>query len=311
YTKQVLGLMYEGNWLHKLLTNQLSIKFFSMSAQGVEVLDRETIRDTDRIHQQQTHWGVANATKFQINSHSFLRFSVEYAYRLPELEEIFGDGNWIAQNFGIEPEKSINVNLGFRKQKTKYTYEVNTFYRDTRDLIQLISVRPPFSQYQNIHQANGFGLEADAAVSLMKHLDATVNFTYQSLRNENKSRLRNTPYFFANAGLVNSYGSVFRTADEIKFFLFYNFIREFYLTEVPRRLEPKRFFGLIGTANLNVSQDIPNQHLLSMGFSYRVDQQGRYRVGGEIKNLTNAAIYDFFRVQKAGRSFHLKLTYQI
>ena len=311
YTKQVFGLMYESNWLQRRLTNQFSLKYFSLSADGVEVLDREAIRDIDRVSQRQHNWGIANATKFQFTPHSFLRFSAEYAYRLPELEEVFGDGNWIAQNFGVKPEKSLNLNLGFRKQKTNYTYEINTFYRRTRDLVQLVSVRPPFSQYQNIDQANGFGLEGDLSITMMKHWEATANFTYQNLRNKNKSRLRNTPYFFANIGFTNTYGQLFRAADQIKLFVFYNFIREFYLTEIPRRVEPKRFFGLFGTANLNVSQIIPNQHLLSMGFSYRVDAQGRYRIGGEIKNLTDAAVYDFFRVQKAGRSFHLKLTYQI
>lgn len=311
YSKQVFGLMYESKWLKQNLTNQLSFKYFLLSADGIEVLDRETIRDVDHINQRQRHWGVGNATKLQFNPHSFLRLSVEYAYRLPELDEVFGDGNWIAQNFEVKPEKSLNLNLGFRQQRKKYTYEINTFYRRTRDLIQLVSVRPPFSQYQNIDQANGFGLEGDLSISPTKNSNVTANFTYQNLRNVNKSRLRNTPYFFANIGLAKIFDRPFGNTDEIKLFLFYNFIREFYLTEIPRRLEPKRFFGLFGTANLNVSQIIPNQHLLSLGFSYRVDEQGKYRIGGEIKNLTNAAVYDFFRVQKAGRSFHLKVTYQI
>src|SRR5690606_3458106 len=120
---------------------------------------------------------------------------------------------WVVPSFNLNPERSTNLNLGYRWQKRAVAaFEVNTFYRKTKDLILLIPIQPPYAQYQNLDNVRGYGLEVDGSWSFLKHFTATANFTYQDLRLfgivtqvdkwKNGSRLRNTPWFFANAGIA-------------------------------------------------------------------------------------------------------------
>ncbi|MCD8540540.1 MAG: hypothetical protein LRY55_12825 [Leadbetterella sp.] len=55
---------------------------------------------------------------------------------------------------------------------------------------------------------------------------------------------------------------------------------------------------------------IPNQHLLNAGFLVDLSAR-RVAVGFDIKNLLDKDIYDNYRVQRAGRSIHLKINYTI
>ena len=87
-------------------------------------------------------------------------------------------------------------------------------------------------------------------------------------------------------------------------------MREFYLETIPKNLEPGGFLGLTGSASLNSNLIIPNQHLLNAGFSYGFLNKKVY-VAAEIRNILNKDIYDYYRVQRPGRSFHLKLSYRL
>jgi len=87
-------------------------------------------------------------------------------------------------------------------------------------------------------------------------------------------------------------------------------MREFYLETIPKEVEPGGFLGLSGSADLSSNLIIPNQHLLNAGFTFQF-QKNKMAIGAEARNLLNRDIYDYYRVQRPGRSFHLKLSYQI
>lgn len=265
-----------------------------------------------------TRWGIAEALKMNLNEGAFLRFSAEAATRLPEQDELFGDGNFHLSNFELRPERSTNLNLGFRTDKPgNYSVEINSFYRLTRDLILKVPVNIFFTQNQNVNNVKGWGIEADAMLSLTRWLKANTNFTYQDFRlfdTGNRvlegSRLRNTPYFFANVGINTSFQDVLLRQDKLQLYYFYTFVREYYLDYVPKSLEPSGVLGLWGKAQFDAPNIIPNQHIHVVGFTYR-PKISRLTLGFQIKNLFNTAQYDHFRVQNAGRSLHLKLNFTI
>jgi outer membrane receptor protein involved in Fe transport len=87
-------------------------------------------------------------------------------------------------------------------------------------------------------------------------------------------------------------------------------MREFYLETIPKSWEPNGFLGLSGNANINSNLIIPNQHLLNGGFTYNPSYRG-FTIGAEVRNILNKNLYDYYRIQRAGRSFYLKLSYQI
>ncbi|SEK18355.1 Outer membrane cobalamin receptor protein [Parapedobacter koreensis] len=318
YAKQVVGVDWSGAFTDQL---QFSImgKGYRYQSRGTESWANRPINLDEEASVSKTYGGVGGSLKYQYAPNTFARFSTEYAYRLPESEELFGDAMWVVPNFSLNPERSLNVNLGFNTRQRLVRYEVNAFYRETKGLILLVPTIAPYAQYRNINNVRGFGVEADAMVTLTNYLQATANVTWQSLRLfgftspqdlwRNGTRLQNTPFFFANAGLMNRL-EPFANHGQLNTYLHYNFVREFYLQTIPKDAEPDGPLGLWGEAGVESAVIIPNQHLLSGGINYQFPAN-RYTLGIEVKNLANTRLYDYFRVQRAGRSFHLKLTYQI
>ncbi|HRN58146.1 MAG TPA: hypothetical protein PLL71_16925, partial [Agriterribacter sp.] len=89
-----------------------------------------------------------------------------------------------------------------------------------------------------------------------------------------------------------------------------SFVREYYLETIPKRLEPGGFLGLFGSSTVNTELIIPDQHLWSTGLNY-APFKNKFSIGVEVKNILNQDLYDNYRVQKAGRSFHCKINYTI
>jgi len=320
YQKQVFGLSLDKYWMDEKLHNQLMAKFYRYSASGIQNTWFSTsVTDADKRQQSGNYWGVAEALRYRITPSSFVRGSLEYTYRLPEREELFGNNIFIVPNFELNPEKSFNASLGYQQTfDGNFTVEANGFYRRTKGLILLVPIQAPNAQYQNQEHVKGFGFDLDMRYRFATHYTLSGNATWQNLRLfgithetdqwKNDARLRNTPYFFANAGIQSDYDAAFAHEDNLKVFVNYNFLREFYLETIRKDLEPGGFLGLSGQANINSNLRIPDQHLLNAGFTYKVSS-GRINLGAEVRNLLDKDLYDYYRIQRPGRSFHLKVSY--
>src|SRR5690606_11487934 len=169
YQKTIAGFGWESKWLDGRLTNQLSAKFFGFSTKGINAFMANDTDLNNYTTSKKTNWGIAEAIKFQINDNSFVRASAELTNRLPKQEELFGDNDTRAPNFNLEPERSFNVNVGYRYEKNKYAVEVGAFYRKTKGMILLVTVQPPFSQYTNLDSVRGIGVDIDLAYKLNKN----------------------------------------------------------------------------------------------------------------------------------------------
>jgi len=315
YRKLVTSLGISSDFFDKKLNHVLMGKFFNYSASGVEAYEARPIFSNEIKSISGNSWGIADAVKYEINNRSLVRFSAEYANRLPDQNELFGDAIFVVPNFDLKPERSLNFNLGYRYNKSSsYTFEVNTFHRRTKNLILLVPIQQPYAHFENQENVKGYGVELDGNIYLTKNLIVNANATFQDLRlfdvstadsgaEKNDARLRNTPYFFANAGLNYN-------LNKFKAYGYYSFVREYYLETIPKRLESGGFLGLGSSANINSLLLIPNQHLVTVGANYAF-LANQLSVGVEAKNLLDNNLYDNYRVQKAGRSFHLKLNYII
>lgn len=313
YYKLITALGLESKGLNDRFSNNLIAKFYHSSIRAIDTdyYGTEILRSpvSSRV-------GVAEAVKFSVSANSFVRASAEVATRLPEQDELFGDGNFHRSNFELQPERSTNFNLGFRTEKPgRYSVELNTFYRITRDLILRVPIDIFFTQNQNVNNVRGLGVEADAGWSLTRWLRANGNFTWQDFRlfaTNNQSlegsRLRNTPYFFANLGLNATLPRVLAGNDRLNVYYYFMFVREYYLDYIPKALESPGFLGLWGKARFDAPNIIPNQQLHSLGLTYNPVNE-RFSVGIQAKNIFDKPVYDNFRIQNAGRSFHLKLNY--
>lgn len=320
YNKIISGLMWESKWMDGRLTNQVTAKHFYFRTKGINGFLSNSSNLEDYTSYSGHNWGASEAVKYQINDHSFVRSSLEWTNRLPRDFEIFGDNDTRAPNFELKPEKSLNINLAYRYGGESWSVEAAGFYRKTEGLILLVPVQAPFAQYQNLDNVRGYGFDIDAEYRLTKQLRISANASWQDNRMADVeeglykwiegTRLRNTPYFFSNAGLYGQFNGWGSRGDTFRPYFNWNFIREFYLNNIPRDLEPGGFLGLSGTAGVPVTNIVPNQHLLSGGFTYHFIRNG-LTVGAEVKNIGDARLFDYYKIQRAGRSYHLKLTYTL
>lgn len=322
YRKNVLGASLDNYLLDSKLHNQAMVKYYVYNASGIQNTWFSTdITLLDKHSKSANYWGFADALKYYISNSSMVRASAEFTYRLPERDELFGNNVFIVPNFELNPEKSFNVNLGYQfNYQNKFYTEINSFYRRTTDMILLVPIQAPNAQYQNQENIKGFGFDIDLSYSFWDKYKISTNASWQNLRLfgitnlqdtwKNNARLRNTPYFFANVGLDAKYKDVFANNDALKLFINYNFMREFYLETIPKSLEPGGFLGLSGSAKLNSNLLIPNQHLFNLGVTYQHPSE-HISIGAEIRNLFNKELFDYYRISKPGRSFNIKISYNL
>ncbi|MEH6306271.1 TonB-dependent receptor plug domain-containing protein [Olivibacter sp. CPCC 100613] len=315
YNKQIYGLGITSKLLQGRLSNQLMLKYYRYGTHATDA-DYQGFEITH--NNRNSSFGVAEAIKWDVSSNSYLRLSAETALRLPEQDELFGDGDRKLSNFALKPERSLNFNLGFRRSfHQKHALEINSFYRITRDMILQLPYNFLFSQSQNIDHVQGIGLEADAEVSFFHWLKAAGNFTYQDQRIYNTNnpsmehaRLRNTPFFFANASLNAFLKRILNPEDHLQVYWHYLFVRQYYLDALPKDQEPDGFLGLWGNAKIDAQNVIPDQRMHTLGFTYAPAYHA-LRIGMQVKNIFDKAVFDNFRIQNPGRSIFLKLTYSL
>lgn len=314
YTKWVSALGVEANFLKEKLTNLVAVKQYFYQTNGTG--GAFASYDENQTVQKNQNYGISEAMKFKINEYSLLRTSVEWAYRLPEQGEVFGDGQFLLSNFQLQPEKSTNFNIGYRFDKPrKISIEPNIFYRITKDQIILVPENLIYLQYQNVEQTRGYGIEVDVNYFPTKWLQLFGNVTYQDLRlfgltsitNRflEDARLRNTPYFFSNSGIKTDFKNKIMRDDAIRLFWYFSYTHEYYLSNIPKSQEAPNLWS---SPAISTDLIIPTQNLHSAGVNYSI-KKDKISLGLEVKNIFNAMLFDNFRVQKAGRSFHIKLRY--
>ncbi|HVU58809.1 MAG TPA: carboxypeptidase-like regulatory domain-containing protein [Puia sp.] len=314
YNKVILALGLASDLVKGRLQNNLIGKYFHYTT---DASDGDYQGNEVHTRNSHTNWGLADGIKYTLNEKSFLTLSGETSLRLPEQDELFGDGNLKLSNFALKPERSANINLGYNlSSPLAYSIEINTFYRYTKDLILLMPINFIYSQSQNVDKVRGMGLNADGNYFLFPWLNLNANFTYQDLRltgtgyaTTEGARLKNTPYFFANAGANARIEHLLSRRDKLNMYWFYSFVREYYLDYIPKKAEPAGFLGLFGRASIDARNIIPDQSVHTAGFTYYPTPS--LAIGFQLKNIFNARVYDNFKIQNPGRSVSFKINYTL
>lgn len=258
---------------------------------------------------QNTHFGFGGNVSRRLSADLKLKASFEKAYRLPESYEVLGDGIYVNANASLQPEKSYNANLGVEYKRKPgrltVTSDGNLFIRSSRDFIRFQPLGP-FGQYENLDHVGTLGIEGGITTGYERLFTFSLNGTYQhitdrtaedeGLPNVNyKSRIPNIPYLFANA---RAGARPFKFAHaELSMYWNTRYVHEFFLN-----------WEKLGSADSK--HIIPRQlsHDLEVEYSMA---DGRYNASFTLSNLTDAALYDNFRIQRPGRAVYLKVRYFI
>ena len=308
-TSVISGLTWEAKLFGRKLTNMFSVKYFHLHSEIEDLTSYEMIEAPKKKSNTTSQIGWIEAMKYEPFRGFHLKASYQWAIRLPNSQELFGDGIITFPAAGLRPEKSHNFNLGFLIDKndilglSRLQFEVNGFYMQVSDMIKLIKQHMA-AGYVNAEKVHIKGIETELKLDISPTVYAYGNLTYQDVRdvldylpgtqapNPTKGlRLPNIPYLFANFGAEYHSDRLFKNW-YIKAFWDGKFTEEFFyfweLTELQKRRIPRSFVNDIGLL---------------------LTYKNKYSIALECHNLMNKEVWDQFRQPLVGRTFHLKFRY--
>jgi outer membrane receptor protein involved in Fe transport len=321
-TKNITGLGYQIRY-NRWNANVFG-KMYRLYSSTNKLMDQFTDDQRwEKLTSRKNNFGYGAAATYYILPSLQAKVSFEHAYRMPEAVEMFGDGLIQKSNPDLRPESSDNLNVGLLFDQTfnahRVQAEVNYIHRDTKDFIlRGVSLSSnPTTSYQNIGRVKTRGVEASLGYSYLDALHISGNLTYQNIKDDQQfqttentfvgdgiienitygQRLPNIPYLFMNGHADYQFRNLFAKGNTLSLAYDLQYVHDYYLS----------FTGLGAKATKKV---IPEQlsHNVSVGYSLC---DGRYSVMLECTDITNAKLYDNYRLQKPGRSFSLKFRYYI
>lgn len=139
---------------------------------------------------------------YQASKDSTIHISAAQKTRLPSIKDRYSFRLGTAiPNPDLDPEKSINYEIGYENKQLKNVYWKSTaFYNDVTDYIQSIKV-PDLNisdkttlQNQNIGEVGLSGFESEISVYLLNSLQLGCNYTFTNAENKtNETELINIP----------------------------------------------------------------------------------------------------------------------
>jgi len=241
------------------------------------------------------------------------KLSYEKAYRLPTIEEMFGNEDLEMGDIGIKPEKSDNVNLNVSYNKTLGKHglyvEGGLIYRNTNDYIQRnitdLSGGKQAASYINYGKVLTKGYNLSARYSFSNWLSVGGNYTQMNVRDNQKTaigsgaeniaykeRMPNLPYRFADSDVTLYWRNLWKKGNTLIFTYDNQYLHSF-----------TYYSSIIGSNKGEYV--VPNQFSHNLTLSYSL-QNGRYNISFECRNFTDEKLYDNFSLQKAGRAFYGK-----
>lgn len=304
--KWINGIEYEANLFDGKLQNLAFGKAYVQISQSEEPLAGGILVNRDV---QRAFFGGGDALRYRLLDGLFAKVSYEYAIRLPEPTELFGNGVQIIDNLLLSPERSHNGNLSLLAEGLEtgvgcFGGSLTGFYRGAENLIVLLGRQDVF-RFENVFSARSLGVEGTLSWTAPGDRVALgANATYQDLRNASDegtfgqfagNRIPNKPYFVANAHLRLQERGLMGEKDELSLTWYSRYTHEFFL-------------GWESVGVRELKSTTPAQLLHSVVLSYVVSatMPEELSFSLEAQNLTDEKSFDFFGVQRPGRAFFAK-----
>ncbi len=270
--------------------------------------------DTLQIQATSGYTGYGATASYLVRKWLTAKVSFEKAYRLPVADEVLGDGLLVRPNIALLPEASKNFNAGiatgFVSGKHKLNVESNFIYRNVTNLIQNV-VTGVVSTYKNQKNIRITGVDGQLFYAYNNRFSIDMNATYQKSVNINKydppgtqvhdylygEQLPNVPIFYGNADVSYKFPGILNKHDNLMLNAGTNYIDAFYLN-----------WPVYGDRNYKKS--IPEQFTQNIVAVYSI-ADGKYSFRAECRNITDQKVYDYYLVQKPGRSFAFRFRYTL
>ncbi|MFR7498467.1 MAG: TonB-dependent receptor domain-containing protein [Bacteroides stercoris] len=288
-------------------------KYYNQFVAGPVATDanqNDYVRTTRSVHSV----GYGAAGTYFILPGLQAKLSYEKAYRLPTIEEMFGNEDLEMGDIGIRPENSDNINLNLSYNKTFGKHSVYVeggfVYRNTKDYIQRnitdLSGGKSAATYVNYGKVLTKGYNISARYGFGRWLSVGGNFTQMNVCDnmktsisgsaENiayKERMPNLPYIFADSDVTFYWRDLWKKGNALTVSYDNQYLHSF-----------TYYSSKIGSNKGDYVVPSQFSHNLSLSYSLR---SGRYNLSFECRNFTDEQLYDNFSLQKAGRAFYGKV----
>lgn len=313
FNKNIAGLVYESSLFEDKLNTSIFLKYYEYNA---DIKFFEFINNTKNYQTAHTHsenFGYGLAGSYKLTSYLMFTGSLEQAARLPESDEILGDGNTTTATTDLNPETSFNINGGteislFQNTENKVQISSNFFYRDVKNLIQRWAYSADAFEYTNLEKVLIKGVDAkiewkhrrDFSVSQsVSYLNPVSKYETDKLgdvRTAYNARIPNTPFFQTSTVFRYYLNNLLLKKSKTFFYYNINYVGSFY-----------RFNETSGKFN---KDEIPAQLVNSCGMGYTFPKE-KISLSVDASNIFNEQVFDNFAIQKPGRAFYFKITYRI
>ncbi|ADY53913.1 TonB-dependent receptor plug [Pseudopedobacter saltans DSM 12145] len=306
--KNILGLGYS-----YALDNQYSINVFG------KYLSQIVINGNSNNKGNTERFGYGTAITYFINPELQLKASYELTNKMPEAFEIFGDMESVEGNPGLKPESSNNINVGFIygfdiNKTNRFSVTANGIYRNATDYIyRRLNNNQSKLVADNRDGVRTFGGDAEVRYSYKEWLSTGLSATYQFIQNMQKrepgytivsplykDQMPNIPYLFGNADVSFSLHNIGKQGNHLNIGYNLLYVHAFWL-----------YWPSMGETSATAEKkQIPKQLSNDVNLVYSM-LNGRYNIGLEARNITDALLYDNFSLQKPSRGFYLNFRYFI
>ena len=316
----VTGLTYEFFSTNKRFHNSFAVKSFHLNSKVYPSYSPliEGEKKPKKNSNELTYFGFSEGVSYELFPDFRLKGSFEHAVRLPDTEELFGNGISISPSVDLKPEESNNFNIGVWFDRLDFLgmyrmqFESNFFYMNTSNLIGLkLASADGRLAYINLDKTLIKGIDAEIKIDFTKNLYTYFNFTYQSLRdnlewiNDDKTipnptynlRVPNIPWFYYNYGFEIHGEHWFGTNELTRIYVNGSYVHEFNINWIQSTYTEQ-----------NRKWRVPSYMTIDLGFQQSfLDNQ--ISIAAEVTNLLDDNVYNDYKLPLEGRMFSLKLRY--
>ncbi len=305
----VIGAEFDSRLFDDDVKNILSLKGYMLTSDSQQLLPTGSWQD---MSQSLFHGGVGDSLHVRLSDVLSAKASYEYALRFPSADELYGDGDAVLENLELRPETSHNINAGLAAGGEtpigRLSAAVDGFARISEDFIAPLAT-VDFVRNVNIWDARALGVEARVGWTVPggDWLSLDGRFTYQDLRNlsddgdlaeQSGDRIPSIPYLFADAGARLRGTALLLPGDTTELAWSTRYVHGYL----------RGWESLARNAD-RLEIDSQLTHRLSLMHAVELDWLV-CTATVEVQNLTDERVFDFYGLQRPGRSFHTKVTVQ-
>ncbi len=308
-TNNVLGLTFEAKNRNNKLMASASVKHYYSLVNGYNT-NLYLQKDPDLVTATFSKLGYNAGIRYNLSPDFFLKASHERALRLPNNQELFGDGALITPAITLRPEVAYNYNFGLVLDKFRYPsgnrfqIEWNAFLMHVSDLIQL-GGNGLSTGYVNYANARIIGTDIEIKNDFTKNLFGSINATWQRVEDVNQYipgtqnvpnptsglLIPNIPTTFTNWNLEYHRTNMFGENSRTRFIYEGSYTHQFNFG-----------FAISIYDNLRIPSYLTHNLIWEQAF-----QNDRWTLTAEVRNLTDAVVINNWNQPLPGRSFRIKL----